>query len=303
MKGPIVLQSATAGPRRLTFREFQDMVSPPDHFSWSQLSVWSECQAQWAFSRTDTVPERPAWWNIGGTAVHATFERLALWDRSVCGPESAFETEFNKEISLRGLEWAKSGGSGKTSDFRAAKKGVEGEDFWRSIGPDLVRNALHLLQARQAEGWEIAAVELPMEFNCAEANRCEPDDPYMIRVRPDLVLARGNQNLVVDLKTGSKMPLGFGQLATATLAIVRGGKEGRRDGVSWAGAPDEVYGQFWPLRRPADTRLPVQLGGDEMAMVLARYRNVEQARLDSISPRPGDHCWWCRFKDLCPALG
>src|SRR5678815_3701971 len=57
----------------------RDRVStnpPPDHVSPSQVSAGEACGLQLRLYRRDGVPEWPAWWNVGGTAVHACIELI-----------------------------------------------------------------------------------------------------------------------------------------------------------------------------------------------------------------------------------
>jgi hypothetical protein len=50
------------------------------HVSYSALSDWLRCGKYFQLKRLLGLPERPAWWNIGGHAVHAATE---AYDRMV----------------------------------------------------------------------------------------------------------------------------------------------------------------------------------------------------------------------------
>lgn len=52
----------------------------PEHVSYSSLSDWLKCGKQWQLKRQVGLPERPAWWNIGGKAVHKATE---MYDRQL----------------------------------------------------------------------------------------------------------------------------------------------------------------------------------------------------------------------------
>lgn len=52
----------------------------PAHLSYSALTDYLKCGKQYQLSRILGLPERPAWWNIGGHAVHAATE---AWDRRI----------------------------------------------------------------------------------------------------------------------------------------------------------------------------------------------------------------------------
>lgn len=46
----------------------------PPHFSYSGLGEWLKCGKSYQLSRVLGLPEKPAWWNIGGHAVHSATE-------------------------------------------------------------------------------------------------------------------------------------------------------------------------------------------------------------------------------------
>ena len=50
--------------------------APPEHVSYSQFNEWVECGKAYELRRLLGVPERPAWWNIGGHGVHRAAESL-----------------------------------------------------------------------------------------------------------------------------------------------------------------------------------------------------------------------------------
>lgn len=44
------------------------------YISFSALSDWIKCSKYWQLKRLLRLPERPAYWNAGGRAVHAATE-------------------------------------------------------------------------------------------------------------------------------------------------------------------------------------------------------------------------------------
>lgn len=46
------------------------------HVSYSSFSQWQECGKRYQLQKILNLPEKPAWWNIGGHAVHAATEVL-----------------------------------------------------------------------------------------------------------------------------------------------------------------------------------------------------------------------------------
>lgn len=52
----------------------------PPHLSYSALADYLKCSKLYQLSRVLQMPERPAWWNVGGHAVHSATE---AYDRRV----------------------------------------------------------------------------------------------------------------------------------------------------------------------------------------------------------------------------
>lgn len=46
------------------------------HVSYSSFTQWQECGKRYQLQKVLNFPEKPAWWNIGGHAVHAATEVL-----------------------------------------------------------------------------------------------------------------------------------------------------------------------------------------------------------------------------------
>lgn len=55
-----------------------DGFKVPEHVSYSSFTTWLECGYLYFLSRIVEVPEQPAIWNLGGSAVHKATE---LYDR------------------------------------------------------------------------------------------------------------------------------------------------------------------------------------------------------------------------------
>jgi hypothetical protein len=50
----------------------------PDHVSYSSVTTWLSCGWQYFLSRIAKVDEKPAIWNLGGSAVHRATEMYDL---------------------------------------------------------------------------------------------------------------------------------------------------------------------------------------------------------------------------------
>lgn len=56
-----------------------EITNTVPHVSYSALNEWLECGKRYQLKRILNLPEKPAWWNIGGHSVHAATEE---WDRN-----------------------------------------------------------------------------------------------------------------------------------------------------------------------------------------------------------------------------
>lgn len=48
----------------------------PDYASYSSLTTWLDCGWQYVLTRAVKVPEKPAWYFIGGSTLHEVTEKL-----------------------------------------------------------------------------------------------------------------------------------------------------------------------------------------------------------------------------------
>lgn len=105
----------------------------PEHISHSALNNYLRCGKAYELGKLG-VQEKPAWWLIGGSAVHKATEWIdkGIWDGS---PEDAFYEAFDSEIfDAEDIEpdqdlWRKAG-------FGARAQGYE---HWMERGPRYVR--------------------------------------------------------------------------------------------------------------------------------------------------------------------
>lgn len=107
--------------------------SVPEHTSHSAINSYLRCGKAYELGKLG-VKEAPAWWLIGGSAVHKATEWLdkGEWDDS---PEMAFYTAFNNEIfDAEDTEpdqdkWRKAGYGAR----------AQGYDHWMRQGPRYVK--------------------------------------------------------------------------------------------------------------------------------------------------------------------
>jgi hypothetical protein len=134
------------------------------------------------------VKEAPAWWLIGGSAVHKATEWLDTgeWDDS---PEMAFYTAFNNEI-FDAEDTEPDQGKWRKAGYGAR---AQGREHWMVQGPRYVKR-----WADRDQEWEW--VELDVSTTLPSGIEIKA---YIDRARVDRTI-QGFQ--IADLKTGSTRP-------------------------------------------------------------------------------------------------
>jgi CRISPR/Cas system-associated exonuclease Cas4 (RecB family) len=158
----------------------------PQHVSHSAISSYLRCSKAYELGKLG-VPELPAWWLIGGSAVHKATEWLdkGEWDGS---PEMAFYTAFNNEIfdavdtEPDQDKWRKAGYGAR----------AQGYDHWMRQGADYVRQ-----WADKDTRWVHVELDVSLELPSG----------ILVRGYIDRVAHKGFDSFAIyDLKTGSTRP-------------------------------------------------------------------------------------------------
>lgn len=192
----------------------------PPHFSYSSLSSYMQCGERYRLEKIARVPEVPSWWFLGGRAVHTLTEmydcEVGLYPEKFQerGLDQLWQVTFNAEVEAQKAKFP------DVSTWRTAgksKKKPDGEDYlaWMDLGPQFVRNYIAWRQETPWQLWDGAitgfdpdtgaydsfgpAVELPLEFDIGG---------WKSKGSIDRVFwaANGEDLIVTDLKTGSRMP-------------------------------------------------------------------------------------------------
>lgn len=265
----------------------------PEHLSVSQVETLSDCGMKYKLQRLDGIREVPAWWNIGGTAFHATIEwwerqYFATGTRPGTGQSLArFEDELYAEIlnaegsigaEIRSAQW-RAGGSGK-----------ENGAWWRENGALMVTK---YVAAHQGDGPEISsshgpAIELEFELDVDGI----PVKGFIDQVRhsADPASSSGTAFHVVDLKAGRSAPGGTFQLGVYAHAFRR---------AIDTSAP--ILGRYW-LARKGEYTQPVDLDRAWPWEAIAyRVHMAERIRRAGLyQPRESSFCGSCGVNDACP---
>jgi putative RecB family exonuclease len=161
-----------------------------------------ECGKRYQLEKIQHVPQIPAWWFVGGGAVH---ELTEMWDRENF-PDSGLDRLW-QEVFDRAFEAQKERFPDVTK-WRAAgrrsKANPDGEDYlkWLELGPKFVRDYIAWRKLTEWRLWEVGgepAIELDLNFVVGD---------WKVRGAIDRVFwgPNGKDLIVVDLKTGSRMP-------------------------------------------------------------------------------------------------
>lgn len=172
----------------------------PEHTSHSAINSYIRCGKAYELGKLG-VKEPPAWWLLGGSAVHTATEWLDKdeWDGS---PEEAFSYAFYLEC-----QDARESGWDDENLWRKAGYGAraQGYEHWMGRGPRYVRQ-----WADRGQSW--SKVELDVSTTLPSGIK--------IKAYIDRVSISGTGSFhVVDMKTGSTRPDSDQQLGIYTVLM------------------------------------------------------------------------------------
>jgi putative RecB family exonuclease len=244
------------------------------------------CGKAFELERIKKVPEIPAWWFVGGRAVHAVTEE---YDNAPEGFDVAARwiVVFNTEVESQRVrfpdvsKWRTAG--------RRSKAKPDGEDYleWMDLGPKFVQN---YIDWRVESRWSLAdfgsgvSVELALDVDLAG---------FRVKGSIDRVFLHpnGHDLVICDLKTGSRMPDSDLQLGLYRAAMQK------QFGI----APK--YGMFYMNRMAKPSQLfdltsatPVFIGALGKQLKLAVESKV-------FLPHKSVLCPYCPVNNACHSFG
>lgn len=206
------------------------------HLSYSAMGDYVDCGEKYRLARIERVPQSPAVWFAGGTAVH---EAVEVYEHSLhngfslteaaTAARQAFTDALVREYEAEpeGAVWQVGG--------RKTKQAPRGEDFawWRANGLDMVASYIRWRNASPLTLWTTPEGSLAAEVGF---NVTLPGDiPYVGKI--DLIFQDPAGNLVVvDVKTGQRVPV-EDQLGTYAVAME----------MTWGIRP--AYGSYYMARQ------------------------------------------------------
>lgn len=273
------------------------------HRSHSQLKAYQWCGHQYYLTRILHKPEDPSVWSPAGTAFHQATEfidnntfgwRRADWEAceievflSECQDKftDIFEALLD-ELRVKFPDESTWRAAGKATKAKPEKENVA---FWREYGRELVGKYL-LWRVSTADTWEIASVNgAPgIEVEVTSPLGGVPMKGYVDRVLRSLVDGR---LLVMDLKSGSRVPSSPMQLATYSIQL----EEKMGEPVLWGG--------FYMARSGVMTE-PINLAPFTAQLLGKVYSDLDRSIEAGIfMPVVDDHCKGCAVRRFCVYQG
>lgn len=264
----------------------------PAHLSVSQVETLSDCGMKYRLQRLDGIQEVPAWWNIGGTAFHATIE---WWERQYFAtgtrPGTGQSLEYFREVFVAGIKVTQQGAlSVPSAQWRAGGSGKEDGAWWAEQGPLMVTA---YVAAHQGDGPRMVpiigapAIELPFEL---DANGI-PVKGFIDQARYSYTPGDERPAFhLVDLKAGRNKPAGTFQLGVYGQALRR-----------CYGVTGPITGRYW-LARKGEYTQPIDLDKAwPWEAIVYRVHMADRIRQAGLyQPRESSFCGSCSVNSECP---
>ena len=264
-------------------------MSDVKHWSYSQVDSLLRCGKSYELSRLRNAPKQPTVWAPAGTALHEVADLIArgeagdiytTWVR-------IFDEHVAKQFEATKIDpqfWRKAG--------RVTKDKPEKEDvaWWRGDGRrQLVTSATWLQDsgyevAKLADGTVLSEHETTTRFGDIE-----------VRGFCDIVLkAPGGELIVMDLKSGSRVPDKDTQLGLYKVALEQNHPDDRLNISS---------GSYFMTRKglPTDPIDLTKYTSDYFTSIFSMAESIREAK--AFVPAPGDFCRICYVSSACFTVG
>lgn len=282
--------------------------APKAYQSPSSIEAMAGCGMKYRLKYRDGVgSDRPAWYSIGGTIVHAVYEQIEkacltgtgfTVDYAPSQLEAAGSVLFRNQLAKVVAE--QEAATGVPADkWRVNSKG-EGLTWWRDQGETMVRSYLHW-RPNWLHKWELLTDPMgnPVQEYKVEAvfggvsMLGYIDSAWISKAQPDVPAAEHRKIHVLDTKSGTHKPEDPLQLQFYAAALEQMG----------AGqlAPGGIEGSNLMTRKMEQTPT---VGLDGATEALA-YRAQATAAADAAGiylPRPSNMCNTCDVAHACPIM-
>jgi len=252
------------------------------------MTSWLECGQRFELERVLDAPQTPAWWFIGGSAVHTATEMLDKGE--VLSPELAWNEAWREATNYLGADESAIRAGGRKSNEWPNK---EDRSWWEHHGPLFTKSWFDWMAHKRASGWSLLQVPIAGDPAAVEvAFTMTMNDEVVVKGFVDRVMVDSNgQVVVVDLKTGSRPPKSSLQLAVYALGIAQ-----TLDIVP-------ALGGYW-MARKADIDVLHALSHLDEAMVGSWFAKAKHGiEAEIFIPRVTELCTACTVAQFCPAVG
>lgn len=258
------------------------MALVPEYVSHSAWSQYIKCGKQYELERVAKVPHPPAWYLVGGSAVHKATE---VYDRDLAGvPDSGlgglWADAYAREIEAAFQRWPEES-EWTTAGRPRADGSVQGYEYWDDRGLAALKAWVEWRRLMP----HMEPVEIEWEFTL-------PIGGHVFHGFIDRVFynRKSGKTDVVDIKTGSKRPDNAHQLGIYK--------------VAWEHSPDsqvhEPIGEcgWWMAKDGA-------IHNEDMAPYSAKVLDALAAQYlrgvqaDVFLPNVAGHCFGCTVAEAC----
>lgn len=261
----------------------------------STIKELAECGFRWLISHSHVTDaanrsvERPAWWNVGGTALHAVIEQIergALAGNVIDDPEHpSLAPMWSQAFKASKVSTAGEHPGWPQVSWRAAKRGLENEPWWLVQGLDMVRRYVRYHTKERRAPWQVLGLEMAVEKTFGVTR--------MAGVIDKLTQHRDSGSVrIVDYKSGGEVTGDTFQLGSYAAMIAN---------------PDAaIEGAYWDARKGAHDHEVANLlakhpVGEIMHRATAALHTINSG---SFMPRPSTMpggCTSCPFNQICPS--
>ena len=265
----------------------------PGHLSHSALTTYLQCGHKYYLSRIVKDAETPAWWFVGGNAIHTATEnfdrmyptRESLAEGAAAGSDPNFFFDaFVEEMARVEFDSGDVDPSAWRVGGRASKQYPDKEDsvWWLDNGPAMFES---WVKWRLGSGWHIAefsgqpSIEIGFDFTV--------NDEFAVQMYLDRLMVNEHGELViVDLKSGSRTPSSPLQLAMYAY------------GCEKILGVRPKWGTFWKARDGVTSQL-VDLDTLPSNKVEYIVSGFDKLRKQGVFLPNLDECGWCGFNEVC----
>jgi putative RecB family exonuclease len=256
----------------------------PEWLSHSALNQYLICSEQYRLARVEKKPEPPAWFLLGGSAVHLATQRMDERDQYPYSEDQImhlWSEAFNEVIAEAYAAWPEDRQWRQVGKPTQAWPNGQRYEYWNLRGIDAVK-AWH--------DWRIASrplmgdpthVEEEVEFTLTSGLIVKG---YVDRIYKD---PDRECYFPLDIKTGTKRPNSPLQLAFY------------RHGIKEAlGLEVADFGCWWMAKDAQAFDVPIGhiTLADLDKITTAYFKGVEN---EVFIPNLGDACWMCPFTEYC----